>query len=32
VKHYFYEQEEPYTRPVMESAKMSAEYLGKLSV
>jgi sugar phosphate isomerase/epimerase len=32
VKHYFYEQEEPYTRPVMESAKMSADYLSKLSV
>jgi sugar phosphate isomerase/epimerase len=32
VEHYFYEQEEPYTRPVMVSAKMSADYLGKLSV
>jgi sugar phosphate isomerase/epimerase len=32
VKHYFYEQEEPYTRPVLESAKMSADYLSKLSV
>src|ERR1043165_8934946 len=32
VKHYFYEQEEPYTRPVLESAKMSADYLGKLTV
>ena len=32
VKHYFYEQEEPYTRPVMESARMSADYLSKLSV
>jgi sugar phosphate isomerase/epimerase len=32
VKHYFYEQEEPYTRPVLESAKMSADYLAKLSI
>jgi sugar phosphate isomerase/epimerase len=32
VKHYFYEQEEPYTRPIMESAKMSADYLSKLTV
>jgi len=31
VKHYFYEQEEPYTRPILESARMSADYLGKLS-
>ena len=31
VKHYFYEQEEPYTRPILESAKMSADYLSKLS-
>jgi len=32
VKHYFYEQEEPFTRPILESAKMSAEYLSKLTV
>lgn len=32
VKHYFYEQEEPYTRPIMDSAKMSADYLSKLTV
>jgi sugar phosphate isomerase/epimerase len=32
VKHYFYEQEEPYTRPILESAKMSADYLSKLTV
>lgn len=31
-KAFFYEQEEPYTRPVLESAKMSADYLSKLSV
>ena len=31
VNHYFYEQEEPYTRPILESAKMSADYLSKLS-
>ncbi|HET9862328.1 MAG TPA: sugar phosphate isomerase/epimerase [Steroidobacteraceae bacterium] len=32
VRHYFYEQEEPYTRPVLQSAKMSADYLSKLEV
>jgi len=32
VRHYFYEQEEPYTRPIFESAKISADYLSKLSV
>jgi sugar phosphate isomerase/epimerase len=32
VKHYFYEQEEPYTRPILESAKISADYLSKLTV
>jgi sugar phosphate isomerase/epimerase len=31
VKHYFYEQEEPFTRPILESAKMSADYLAKLA-
>ncbi len=30
--HFFYEQEEPYTRPIMESAKISADYLSKLTV
>jgi sugar phosphate isomerase/epimerase len=32
VKHYFYELEEPYTRPVLQSAKMSADYLSKLEI
>jgi len=32
VQHYFYEQEEPLTRPILESAKMSADYLGKLTL
>jgi sugar phosphate isomerase/epimerase len=32
VKHFFYEQEEPFTRPILESAKMSADYLSKLEV
>jgi sugar phosphate isomerase/epimerase len=31
-KAFFYEQEAPYTRPVLESAKMSADYLSKLAV
>jgi sugar phosphate isomerase/epimerase len=31
-KAFFYEQEAPYTRPVLESAKMSADYLSKLFV
>lgn len=31
-RHFFYEQEEPFTRPIMESAKMSADYLSKLTV
>jgi sugar phosphate isomerase/epimerase len=31
-KHYFYEQEEPYTRPIMDSAKISADYLSKLTI
>jgi len=31
-RHYFYEQEAPYTRPILESAKISADYLSKLSV
>ena len=32
VKHYFYEQEEPFTRPILDSAKISAGYLTKLEV
>ncbi|MEJ0085552.1 MAG: sugar phosphate isomerase/epimerase [Pseudomonadota bacterium] len=32
VKHYFYEQEAPFIRPVMESARISADYLSKLTV
>src|SRR6187549_43060 len=32
VKHYFYEQEEPFARPIMDSAKISADYLSKLTV
>jgi sugar phosphate isomerase/epimerase len=32
VKHYFYEQEEPFTRPILDSVKMSGDYLTKLSV
>jgi sugar phosphate isomerase/epimerase len=32
VRHYFYEQEPPYTRPILESAKISADYLSKLAV
>ena len=29
-KAYFYEQEEPFTRPILESVKISGEYLQKL--
>jgi sugar phosphate isomerase/epimerase len=32
VKHYFYEQEEPLSRPILESAKMSADYLSQLAL
>jgi sugar phosphate isomerase/epimerase len=32
VEHYFYEQEAPYTRPILESAKISADYLSKLTL
>ena len=32
VQHYFYEQEEPFTRPVLESVKISGDYLKKLGV
>lgn len=31
-KAFFYEQEEPFTRPILDSAKMSAAYLSKLDV
>jgi sugar phosphate isomerase/epimerase len=31
VQHYFYEQEPPHQRPILESAKISADYLSKLS-
>lgn len=31
VQHYFYEQEPPYTRPTLESAQISANYLSRLS-
>jgi sugar phosphate isomerase/epimerase len=31
-KHYFYEQDESLTRPILESAKISADYLSKLTV
>ena len=32
VKHYFYEQEEPFTRPILESVKISGDYLTKISL
>ena len=32
VKHYFYEQEEPFTKPILDSAKISADYLTKLAI
>jgi sugar phosphate isomerase/epimerase len=32
VKHYFYEQEEPFTRPILDSVKMSGDYLKKLEI
>jgi sugar phosphate isomerase/epimerase len=32
VKHYFYEQEEPFTRPILESVKISGDYLSKLPI
>src|SRR5688572_12188984 len=32
VKHYFYEQEEPFTRPILDSVKLSGDYLKKLEV
>ena len=27
VKRYFYEQEEPFTRPILDSVKISGDYL-----
>jgi sugar phosphate isomerase/epimerase len=32
VKHFFYEQEEPFTRPILDSVKISGDYLKKLEV
>ncbi len=32
VKHYFYEQEEPFTRPILDSVKISGDYLSKIEV
>jgi sugar phosphate isomerase/epimerase len=32
VRHYFYEQEEPFTRPILDSVKMSGDYLTRLSI
>ncbi len=32
VKHYFYEQEEPFTRPILDSVKISGDYLSKLAL
>jgi sugar phosphate isomerase/epimerase len=32
VEHFFYEQEAPFTRPILESAKISADYLSKLTL
>jgi sugar phosphate isomerase/epimerase len=31
-KAYFYEQEEPFTRPILDSVKISGDYLSKLEV
>jgi sugar phosphate isomerase/epimerase len=31
-KAYFYEQEEPFTRPILDSVKMSGDYLKKLAI
>ena len=31
-KAYFYEQEEPFTRPILDSVKMSGDFLSKLKV
>jgi sugar phosphate isomerase/epimerase len=32
VKHYFYEQEPPFSRPILESVKISGDYLTKLAI
>jgi sugar phosphate isomerase/epimerase len=32
VKHYFYEQEEPFTRPILDSVKISGDFLTNISV
>jgi len=32
VKSYFYEQEEPFTRPILDSVKISGDYLTKLAL
>jgi sugar phosphate isomerase/epimerase len=32
VKHYFYEQEPPFTRPILESVKISGDFLTNLSL
>jgi sugar phosphate isomerase/epimerase len=32
VKRYFYEQEEPFTRPILDSVKISGDYLTKLKI
>jgi sugar phosphate isomerase/epimerase len=32
VKSYFYEQEEPFTRPILDSVKISGDYLAKLAL
>jgi sugar phosphate isomerase/epimerase len=32
VKHYFYEQEEPFTRPILDSVKMSGTFLSTIEV
>jgi len=32
VEHYFYEQEEPFTRPILDSVKISGDYLTKLAL
>ena len=31
-RRYFYEQEEPFTRPILDSVKISGDYLTKLAV
>jgi sugar phosphate isomerase/epimerase len=31
-KAFFYEQEEPFTRPILDSVKISGDYLTKLAI